>query len=114
VATVHDASLLSEQAIADDHVDDESEPASYEDAPAAEPPIRSAPMAPVTRVWWTIAGLTIVMWAFQLFGYVDSYRWPAWRSSCSGFGPRDDLRRCGSPTPCDRSSADCSQQLHWR
>ncbi len=73
MATVHDASLLSEQAIADDHVDDESEPASYEDAPAAEPPIRSAPMAPVTRVWWTIAGLTIVMWAFQLFGYVDSY-----------------------------------------
>jgi len=114
VATVHDASLLSEQAIADDHVDDESEPASYEDAPAAEPPIRSAPMAPVTRVWWTIAGLTIVMWAFQLFGYVDSYPLASVAVVVLGLWGLGRSSPCGSPTPCDRSSADCSQQLHWR
>ncbi|HLN18253.1 MAG TPA: hypothetical protein VK277_16050 [Acidimicrobiales bacterium] len=26
-----------------------------------------------SRVWWTVAGITILLWAFQLFGYVDTY-----------------------------------------
>lgn len=25
------------------------------------------------RAWWTVAGITIVLWAFRLFGYVDMY-----------------------------------------
>jgi hypothetical protein len=27
----------------------------------------------VSRVWWTVAGLTVLLWAFELFGYVDIY-----------------------------------------
>ncbi len=29
--------------------------------------------SPVVRAWWTVAGLTVVLWGFQLFGYVDIY-----------------------------------------
>ena len=25
------------------------------------------------RAWWTVAGLTVLLWGFQLFGYVDIY-----------------------------------------
>jgi uncharacterized membrane protein len=32
---------------------------------------RSAP----ARAWWTVAGLTILFWGFQLFGYVDAHPW---------------------------------------
>ena len=31
------------------------------------------PPSPVARAWWTVAGLTVVLWGFQLFGYVDIY-----------------------------------------
>jgi uncharacterized membrane protein len=27
------------------------------------------------RAWWTVAGLTVLLWGFQLFGYVDAYPW---------------------------------------
>ena len=31
------------------------------------------PPSPVARAWWTVAGMTVVLWGFQLFGYVDIY-----------------------------------------
>jgi uncharacterized membrane protein len=31
------------------------------------------PPSAVARAWWTVAGLTVVLWGFQLFGYVDIY-----------------------------------------
>ncbi len=27
----------------------------------------------VGRTWWTVAGITVLLWGFQLFGYVDVY-----------------------------------------
>jgi len=35
----------------------------------------TAPDGPsaASRTWWTVAGLTVVLWGFQLFGYVDVY-----------------------------------------
>ena len=27
----------------------------------------------VARAWWTVAGLTVLLWGFQLYGYVDVY-----------------------------------------
>jgi len=43
------------------------------------PPVPRAPGEPpagrsaTERTWWTVAGITLVLWAFQLYGYVDSY-----------------------------------------
>ncbi|HEY6625052.1 MAG TPA: hypothetical protein VIX85_14535 [Acidimicrobiales bacterium] len=35
------------------------------------PPTRSV----AARAWWTVAGLTILFWAFLLYGYVDIHPW---------------------------------------
>jgi uncharacterized membrane protein len=31
------------------------------------------PIAADSRTWWSVAGLTLVVWGFRLFGYVDMY-----------------------------------------
>jgi hypothetical protein len=36
----------------------------------------SEPVRPVAaRAWWTVVGITLLFWAFQLFGYVDTSPW---------------------------------------
>ena len=41
------------------------------------PPIDLREARPVlsstARAWWTVAGMTVLLWGFQLFGYVDIY-----------------------------------------
>ena len=43
----------------------------------AGPPIDLRDARPVlssaARAWWTVAGMTVLLWGFQLFGYVDIY-----------------------------------------
>ncbi len=43
----------------------------------AGPPVDLRDARPVlssaARAWWTVAGMTVLLWGFQLFGYVDIY-----------------------------------------
>jgi hypothetical protein len=32
-----------------------------------------SPLVGDARPWWTVAGLTLILWGFRLFGYVDTY-----------------------------------------
>jgi uncharacterized membrane protein len=47
--------------------------------PPAEPQVPSvaddgmSSVSVTARAWWTVAGLTVLLWGFQLFGYVDVY-----------------------------------------
>jgi uncharacterized membrane protein len=39
--------------------------------PAAEPDAPTRPRG--SQVWWTVAGITVLLWGLELFGYVDLY-----------------------------------------
>ncbi|SRR5579875_9369 len=42
-------------------------------ATTSAPLRRANPLSPAGRAWWSVAGLTVLMWGFRLFGYVDMY-----------------------------------------
>jgi uncharacterized membrane protein len=43
------------------------------DVPSAIRPVRTPNTA--ARAWWSVAGLTVLFWGFQLFGYVNAHPW---------------------------------------
>jgi uncharacterized membrane protein len=50
--------------------------ALLDDDIVAPRPIRAEPHRSASaRAWWTVAGLTVLFWGFQLFGYVDAHPW---------------------------------------
>jgi uncharacterized membrane protein len=54
----------------------EAPPASRRPLPARPHAVRRSPIATVTedgRALWSVAGLTLVLWAVRLFGYLDQY-----------------------------------------
>jgi hypothetical protein len=55
-----------------DEEDEEEAPLQDEATPEALDPTEHR-MSPMARISWTVAGLTILTWAFQLYGYVDIY-----------------------------------------
>ncbi len=42
-------------------------------AAVAEKPSAPRQLSSGARAWWTVAGMTVLLWGFQLFGYVDIY-----------------------------------------
>jgi len=70
-----DGALRASDDLAVHAVDPEvTEPAGRDgpDVPVRSPLPAGASTA-ITRTWWTVAGLTVLLWGFQLFGYVDIY-----------------------------------------
>jgi uncharacterized membrane protein len=56
---------------------DQTDPAAIEDpgpsVPSRDRTVPEGELTPAGRVWWTVAGMTVLLWGFQLFGYVDLY-----------------------------------------
>jgi len=48
---------------------DQAIPGQYTEVP--NPVVKTESV--VGRTWWTVAGLTVLIWGFQIFGYVDLY-----------------------------------------
>ena len=56
---------------------DQTDPAAIEDpgpsVPSHDRTVHEGELTPAGRAWWTVAGMTVLLWGFQLFGYVDLY-----------------------------------------
>jgi uncharacterized membrane protein len=56
---------------------DQTDPATIEDpgpsVPSHDRTVPEGELTPAGRAWWTVAGMTVLLWGFQLFGYVDLY-----------------------------------------
>ncbi len=56
-----------------DDPDDPDVPDRPDDPLGTTVPLRTDTGWTVARSWWTVAGLTVLLWGFQLYGYVDEY-----------------------------------------
>lgn len=57
----------------------EKEPGPSDGSPplAVSRPRSGQESSAASKAWWTLAGITVLVWAFQLFGYVDVHPWLA-------------------------------------
>ena len=52
---------------------DDPPPAEQSAEPSTEQSAEPSALSSTARSWWTVAGLTVLLWGFQLFGFVDVY-----------------------------------------